>query len=105
MSRIEDALKKARLLRSLMEDKNDLGTRDIQGRERGINVLVISRDPRISIFVENIQSLSTDDIIASDTIVKGMKSLSEKSADRINEYELRFTARMLEILCCANQPR
>jgi hypothetical protein len=105
MSRIEDALKKARLLRSIMEDKNDRGTLDIQQQERGINVLVISSDPRISIFVDNIQSLSDGDIIASDTIAKGMKSLFEKSSGKINECEIRFTARMLEMLCCANQPR
>ncbi len=104
MSRIEDALKRARLLRSIMEDRDVRETRESQHRERGINVLIISKDPRLSTIVENIRSLSSGDIIASDTIAKGMRSLSEKSINKIDEYELRFTARMLEMLCATAFP-
>ena len=101
MSRIEDALSKARLLRSIVEnnDKARMPRSNLE-KEPGINVLIISRDPHISNIINNISSLSQDEIIVSDNIVKGMKSLFEEWPVEIDEYELKFTARMLDLLCC-----
>ncbi|NVN93019.1 MAG: hypothetical protein HXX11_20825 [Desulfuromonadales bacterium] len=101
MSRIEDALRKAQLLRSLIEDKDKaIVPWDMQGQERGINVLIISRDPHMSTIVNNLQSLSEGEIIASDTVVRGMASLFEKRPMEVNEHEVRFAAQMLDALCC-----
>ena len=101
MSRIEVALRKAQLLRSINEsnDKPQLPLSVLE-QESGIYVLILSRDPNISNIINNIQSLYQGDIISSDNIVKGMKSLFEKSPVKIDDYELKFTARMLDMLCC-----
>lgn len=100
MSRIEDALRKAQLLRSLIEDKDKaIVPWDAREQERGIDVLIISSDPHISNIVNNLQSLSDGEIITSDTVVKGMTSLFEKRPLEVHEHEVRFAAQMLDALC------
>lgn len=101
MSIIEDALRKARLLRNAIKNNdNALAPRSIQEQERGINVLIISNDPNISNIINNIQSFSPGDIIVSDNIVEGMISLFEKHPCEMNGCELRYTALMLNEFCC-----
>jgi len=101
MSRIEDALKKAQQLREIRKS-GDMAQLPLnaQEQEKGIFVLIMSKDPNISNIVNNIQSLYHGDITSSDNIAKGMQSLFEKRAVEVDEYELRFTARMLDMLCC-----
>jgi len=101
MSRIEDALKKARLLRSLLEESE--WSQEPQGSltsDNGINVLIISRDPRVADLINSLQSLLQAEIITSDDIAQGMNSFLEKRFIEIDKYELKFTARMLNNLCC-----
>ena len=101
MSRIENALKKAQLLRGILDDKNRIFQQDVQaGQERGINVLIVSRDPRLSATINNIQTLLPSDIVTAGDVVKGLESMFEKSPQQINKQELQFTALMLDALCC-----
>ena len=101
MSRIEDALRKARQLREINESNTKVQMPlSVQEQEKGIYVLILSKDPNISNIVSNIQSLYHGDITSSDNIVKGMQSLFEKWDVEVDEYELKFTARMLDMLCC-----
>ncbi len=99
MSRIEDALKKAQLLRELIKEPK-WGHEPQDSRDNGINVLIISRDPHMQHLIDSLQSLSQAEIMASDDIVKGMNYFLEKRLIRMDEYELRFTARMLDNMCC-----
>jgi hypothetical protein len=101
MSRIEDALNKARFLQSLLEKNERIsGTPDADSHDNGINVLVISDDLSISCLVRNLQSLSHAEVIVSDNIAHGMRTLLEQQTVVINDFELRFTALMLDTLCC-----
>ncbi len=101
MSRIEDALKNALLSRSIIEKgENVQEQRTYTTPDIGINVLIISRDLRISELVNNLQSLSQAEIITSHDIALGMKSFFEKRPIEIDDYELKFTAMMLDSLCC-----
>lgn len=101
MSRIEDALNRARFIRGIF-DKNECseGSPEADSHDNGINVLVISGDLTISCLVRNLQSLSQADVIVSDNIAHGMRTLLEQRPASINDYELRFTAVMLDTLCC-----
>jgi hypothetical protein len=99
MSRIEDALKKAQLLREIIKEPK-WGQEPQDTQDNGINVLVISRDPHIQNLVDSLQSLSQAEIIASDDIAQGMNFFLEKRFIEMEIYELRFTARMLDNLCC-----
>ncbi len=99
MSRIEDALKKAQLLRELIKEPK-WGQEPRDSQDERINVLIISRDPHMQKLVDSLQSLSEAEIITSDDIVRGMNSLLEKRFIEMDSYELRFTARMLDNLCC-----
>lgn len=101
MSRIEDALNKARCKRSILEKKEiaaGLAGTDTHGN--GINVLVISHDQSISCLVSNLQSLTQADVIVSNNIANGMRTLLEQRTVAINDFELRFTAMMLDTLSC-----
>ena len=101
MSRIEDALKKARLIRSMSEKiENTYGTPSYDSHDNGINVLVISDDLSISCLVRNLQSLSEAEVIVSNDIAHGMRTFLEQRPIAINDFELRFTAFMLDTLCC-----
>ncbi len=101
MSRIEDALNKARCIRSIFEHKESAAVPPrADYRDSGINVLVISGDRTISCLVRNLQSLSQAEVIVSDNIAQGMRTLLEQRPVAINDYELRFTAVMLDTLCC-----
>jgi hypothetical protein len=100
MSRIEDALKNAILSRSILEEQGRVRDRqDSLNTDNGINILIISRDLHISKLINNLQSLSEAELIASDDIALGMKFFFDKVPIKIDEYELRFTALMLENLC------
>jgi len=101
MSRIEDALKKARYIRSIFEKKESThGTPDADSHDNGIKILVISDDLSISCLVRNLQSLSLAEVIVSNNIAHGMRTLQEQRPIAINDFELRFTALMLDTLCC-----
>ncbi len=101
MSRIEDALKNALLSRSIIENGESVQEqRSSTASDIGINVLIISRDLHISKLINNLQSLSQAEIITSHDIALGMKSFFEKRPIEIDEYELKFTALMLDSLCC-----
>ncbi len=98
MSRIEDALKKAQLLRELIKEPK-WGQEPQDSQEERINVLIISRDSHIRHLVDSLQSLSQAEIITSGDIVQGMNFFLEKRLIKMDKYELRFTARMLDNLC------
>ena len=98
MSRIEDALKKAQLLRELIKEPK-WGQEPQDSQENRINVLIISRDPHIQNLIDSLQSLSQAEIITSNDIVQGMNFFLEKRFIEMDRYELRFTARMLDNLC------
>jgi hypothetical protein len=101
MSRIEDALKKARFIRSLLEkNESTNGTPDADSHDNGIDVLVISDDLSISCLVRNLQSLSQAEVIVSNNIAHGMRTLLEQRPIAVDDFELRFTAFMLDTLCC-----
>jgi len=101
MSRIEDALNRARYIRGIF-DTNGSSQRSpgADSHDNGINVLVISDDLTIACLVRNLQSLSQADVIVSDNIAHGMRTLLEQRPLAINDHELRFTAVMLNTLCC-----
>ncbi len=101
MSRIEDALNKARYKRSIFEKKEiAAGSAGADFHDSGINVLVISHDQSISCLVRNLQSLAQADVLVSNNIANGMRTLLEQRNVAINDFELRFTALMLDTLSC-----
>ncbi len=101
MSRIEEALKNALLSRNITEKQERVHEpRSSQRPDRGINVLIISRDLHISKLINHLRPLSYAEIITSDNIAPGIKSLFERRPIEIDEYELKFTALMLDYLCC-----
>jgi hypothetical protein len=101
MSRIEDALNKARYKRSLFDKKEiAAGSAGTDSHDNGIDVLVISHDQSISFLVRNLQSLAQADVIVSNNIAHGMMTLLEQRTVAINDFELRFTALMLDTLSC-----
>jgi|GEM_PF-2897288 hypothetical protein len=100
MSRIEDAFNRARYLRSIFEKERTHGTPDADSHDNGINVLVISDDLSISCLVRNLQSLSQAEVVVSNNIAHGMRTLLGQQPIAINEFELRFMALMFDTLCC-----
>lgn len=100
MSRIEDALNKARYIRSIFEKKESSnGSPGTDSLDNGINVIVISQDLSISCLVRNLQSLTQADVIVTSDIAHGMRTLLEQRPETINDFELSFTALMLDTLC------
>ncbi len=101
MSRIEEALAKAVFARSITEKQGKLNKgHGSQTQDSEISILIISRDLRISELVNNLRSLSDAEIITSDNIVLGIRSLFERRPIEIDDYELKFAAVMLDNLCC-----
>lgn len=101
MSRIEDALNKARYVRSISGISGSIPKSPGPcAPDNGINVLVISRDLSISCLVRNLQSLTQADVIVSSNIAHGRRALLEQKPETINDSELSFTALMLDTLCC-----
>lgn len=101
MSRIEEALENAVRLRNLkeaVETGHAPAGRDLA--EAGINVLIISEDNRLSGLIHHLQSILHGDIIAATDVIQGMKFFFADNPMAIDEYELKFTAMMLDDLCC-----
>jgi len=101
MSRIEDALNKARYMRSISGISESIpGSPGPCALDNGINVLVISQDLSISCLVRNLQSLTQAEVIVTSDIAHGMRELLEQIPATVNDSELSFTALMLDTLCC-----
>jgi hypothetical protein len=101
MSRIEDALKNAQIFRRIIENNECIQKPpSAPSQVEGINVLIISSDLSLPCLVKNLQPLSQAEIIVSEDIVCGMEKFLENSPVMINGFELRFTALMLDTLCC-----